>query len=58
MQQTSLFFLGKSMPCVGLPGLVKLNAKSVHCQKRRLAVRLQHAFENVIRYYDGCKLEF
>jgi hypothetical protein len=58
MQQTSLFLLGKSMPCVGLPGLVKLNAKLVHCQKGRLAVRLWHAVENAIRYYDGCKLEF
>jgi hypothetical protein len=57
MQQTSFFLLGKFMPCVGLPGLVKLNAKLVHCQKRRLAARLLHAFENIMRYYDRCKLD-
>ena len=48
MQRTSLFLLGKSMPCVRLPGLVKLNARLACCQKKRLAVQLQHAFENVI----------
>jgi len=57
MQQTSLFLLGKSMPCVGLPALVRLNEKLVHCRKKRLVAQLRHAFENVFRYYNGCKLD-
>src|ERR1700729_2190835 len=52
MQQTSLFLPGKSMPCVGLQGLVTLDAKLVHCQKKKLAVQLRHAVENIIRYHD------
>jgi len=55
MRQTSLFLLGKSMLCVGLPGLVKLNVKLVHRRKKRLVAQLRHAFENVIRYYNGYK---
>jgi len=31
-----------------------LDAKLVHCQKKKLAVQLQHAVENIIRYYDQC----